>query len=119
MDEMHAWYARNLGKRFDTPEGRRLLIRAAFSQAKEDGITILEIGEDVWGLGEFFHGNIEELTDAFETAHREIAPEIELRLQIGLSRHCDIAFLEDCLSHYGGSRRFIRSIYTEMNWRNR
>ena len=37
---------------------------------KEDGVAILEIGEDVWGLGEFFHVNIEELVAAFEAAHR-------------------------------------------------
>ena len=106
MDEMHAWNSQNLGGYFETGEGRRMLIRAAFSQAKEDGVTVLEIGEDVWGLGTFFHGDIEELIGAFETAHKEIAPEIELRLQIGLSRHCDIPFLEDCLSHFWGRREF-------------
>ncbi len=106
MDEMHAWNHQNMGDTFDSSEGRRMLIRAAFVQAKEDGVTILEIGEDVWGLEEFFHGNIEELVDAFETAHLEIAPEIELRLQIGMSRHCDIAYLEDCLSHFWGCRAF-------------
>ena len=106
MDEMHDWSARNLAGLSDTAEGRRMLIRAAFAQAGEDGVTILEIGEDVWGLGEFFHGNIEELVAAFETAHREIAPEIELRLQIGLSRHCDIAYLEDRLSHFWGCKAF-------------
>ena len=106
MDEMHAWAARNLAGLSDTAEGRRMLIRAAFAQAVEDGVTVLEIGEDVWGLGEFFHGNVEELVEAFETAHREIAPKVELRLQIGLSRHCDIAYLEDCLSHFWGCKAF-------------
>ena len=106
MNDMHAWNSRNLGDSFDTAEGRRMLIRAAFYQAKEDGVAVLEIGEDVWGLGTFFHGDIEELVDAFETAHQEIAPEIELRLQIGLSRHCDIAYLEDCLSHFWGCKAF-------------
>jgi len=106
MDEMHAWYARNLGASFETPEGRRLLIRAAFAQAKEDGVTVLEIGEDVWGLDAFFHGDVEELVTAFESARREIAPETELRLQIGLSRHCEISYLEDCLSHFWGCKAF-------------
>ena len=106
MHEMHAWYAKNLGTSFETPEGRRLLIRAAFAQAKEDGVTILEIGEDVWGLDTFFHGNVEELVTAFESARREIVPETELRLQIGLSRHCEIAYLEDCLSHFWGCKAF-------------
>ena len=106
MDEMHAWNEKNIGQVFNSPVGRRLLINAAFAQAKEDGVSILEIGEDVWGLGEFFHGDIDELVAAFETANQEIAPEIELRLQIGLSRHCDIGYLEDCLSHFLGSKAF-------------
>lgn len=106
MDEMHAWNGENIGSFFDTTEGRRMLINATFTQAKEDGVTILEIGEDVWGLGAFFNNDIDELVDAFESAHREIAPEIELRLQIGMSRHCDIAYLEDCLSRFWGCKAF-------------
>ncbi|SDB50007.1 Adenosine/AMP deaminase [Pseudobutyrivibrio sp. YE44] len=106
MDEMHAWNAENIGQTFNSTEGRKQLIEATFAQAKEDGVTILEIGEDVWGLGEFFHGDIDELVESFENAHQEIAPEIELRLQIGLSRHCDIGYLEDCLSHFWGNKAF-------------
>lgn len=106
MNDMHAWNEQNIGQIFNSPEGRRLLINATFAQAKEDGVAILEIGEDVWGLNEFFHGDIDELVAAFETANQEIAPEIELRLQIGLSRHCDIGYLEDCLSHFWGNEAF-------------
>ena len=106
MEEMHAWNAANIGHFIDTPNGRSMLIKAAFMQAKEDGVTILEIGEDVWGLGAFFDEHIDELVDAFETAHKEIAPEIELRLQIGMSRHCKIDYLEDCLSHFWGCKAF-------------
>ncbi|MCI8464003.1 MAG: adenosine deaminase [Lachnospiraceae bacterium] len=106
MDEMHAWNRENLGERFETSVMRKLLIRAAFHQAREDGITVLEIGEDVWGLSEFFHNDIDELIEAFTTAQREIAPNIKLRLQIGLSRHCPIEYLEDCLSHFWGNTAF-------------
>ena len=86
IDEMHAWNRENLGERFYTPEMRRLLIRAAFRQARDDGVAVLEIGEDVWGLGEFFHHDVDELVGAFTTTQKEIAPHTELRLQIGLSR---------------------------------
>lgn len=106
MDEMHAWNQKNLGERFNTSEMRKLLIRAAFHQAKEDGVTVLEIGEDVWGLSEYFHNDIDELIEAFHAPWREIAPDIELRLQIGLSRHCPIAYLEECLSHFWGNKAF-------------
>ena len=106
MNEMDSWSAKFIGNRFNSTEGRKLLIEATFAQAKYDGVTILEIGEDVWGLGEFFHNDIEELIYAFQEANDRIAPEIELRLQIGLSRHCPIDYLEDCLKHFWGHKDF-------------
>ena len=106
INEMDAWSTRYIGNRFNSPSGRKLLIEATFIQAKKDGITILEIGEDVWGLGEFFHNDIEELIAAFQEANDRIAPEIELRLQIGLSRHCSIDYLEECLKHFWGHKEF-------------
>ena len=106
MAEMDAWSGEYIGNRFNSPEGRRLLIEATFAQAKKDGVTVLEIGEDVWGLGEFFNNDIGELIDAFQEAKDRIAPEIELRLQIGLSRHCPIDYLENCLQQFWGHREF-------------
>lgn len=106
MNEMDAWSAKYIGNRYNSPEGRKLLIEATFAQAKYDGVTMLEIGEDVWGLGEFFHNDINELIYAFQEANDRIAPEIELRLQIGLSRHCPIDYLEDCLKHFWGHKDF-------------
>ena len=106
MSEMDTWSSQYIGNRFNSPEGRRLLIEATFEQAKKDGVSILEIGEDVWGLGEFFSNDIEELIAVFQEANERIAPEIELRLQIGLSRHCPVDYLMDCLSHFWGHREF-------------
>ena len=106
MDEMDAWSAKYIGSRFNSTEGRKLLIEASFEQAKKDGVTVLEIGEDVWGLGEFFHNDIEELIAAFQEANAKIAPEIKLRLQIGLSRHCPVDYLEECLKHFWGHKEF-------------
>ncbi|CBK73822.1 adenosine deaminase [Butyrivibrio fibrisolvens 16/4] len=106
MREMDAWSSNYIGNRFNTPEGRRLLIEATFVQAKLDGVKVLEIGEDVWGLGEFFQNDIKELINAFQEANNRVAPEIELRLQIGLSRHCSIDYLMECLSHFWGHKEF-------------
>ena len=106
MREMDAWSSKYIGKRFDSPEGRKLLIEATFAQAKNDGVAILEIGEDVWGLGAFFDNDIEKLIASFQEANAKIAPEIELRLQIGLSRHCPIDYLMDCLRPFWGRREF-------------
>ena len=41
MDEVHAWNGENIGSFFDTTEGRRMLINATFTQAKEDGVTVI------------------------------------------------------------------------------
>ena len=106
MNEMDQWSQKYIGQFFNNTEMRKLLIRATFQQAKEDGITVLEIGEDVWGLNEFFHNDIDELVNAFTDAQKEIAPDMELRLQIGLSRHCSIGYLEDCLSRFWGNKNF-------------
>lgn len=106
MSEMDAWSSRYIGDRFHGSSGRKLLIEAAFAQAKHDGVTVLEIGEDVWELGEFFHNDVGELIAAFQEANDAVAPEIDLRLQIGLSRHCPVDYLEDCLKHFWGRTEF-------------
>ncbi len=106
MSEMDAWSSKYIGNRFNSAEGRKLLIDATFAQAKYDGVTVLETGEDVWGLGEFFNNDIEELISTFKEANTRIAPDIELRLQIGLSRHCPIDYLMDCLLHFWGHKEF-------------
>lgn len=106
MQDMHDWNNKYVGEKFNSSEMRKLLIEATFYQAKIDGVTILEIGEDVWGLGEYFNNDIESLLDTFTSIHEKIAPNIELRLQIGLSRHCSIPYLEECLEHFWGHKEF-------------
>ncbi len=106
IDEMHAWNEKYIGAAFDNSERRKLLIEAAFVQAKDDGIKILEIGEDVWGLGEYFDNDIVKLIETFQEINERVAPHIELRLQIGLSRHCPIDYLLDCLKHFWGHAEF-------------
>lgn len=106
MDEMHDWTNKNIGNRFESREMRQLLIEATFIQAKQDGVAILEIGEDVWALGAFFDNDVDMLIDAFESAHKRIAPNIELRLQIGMSRHCGTDYLLTCLEPFWGRKEF-------------
>ena len=106
IQAMHEWNSKYLGNRFNTKDMHILLIEAAFYQAKEDGVTILETGEDVWGLGEYFNNDISELIDIFNSARKKIVPEIELRLVIGLSRHCSISYLEKCLEPFWDHKEF-------------
>ena len=106
MREMDSWSGKYIGDHFNSTDGRRLLIEATFAQAKADGVSVLEIGEDVWGLCEFFHNDIGELIDAFREANEKIAPDITLRLQIGMSRHCPVDYLENCLKRFWGHKEF-------------
>lgn len=106
MREMDGWNGRYIGRHFDSPQGRKFLIEAAFIQAKADGVTLLEIGEDVWGLGEYFDNDVGKLIYTFQAINDRIAPETELRLQIGLSRHCPVDYLEDCFRRFRGRSEF-------------
>ncbi len=106
MNDMHAWNSKYIGEHFDSKEMRTLLIEATFVQAKEDGVKVLEIGEDVWGLGEYFDNDIKQLIHIFQDANQRIAPEIELRLHIGLSRHCPINYSINSLEPFWGNKNF-------------
>ena len=94
MDEMHQWTKENYGSHFNSSQMRKRLIDATFVQAHFDGIHLLEVGEDVWGLNEYFDNDINALIAAFKDSNKLNAPETKLRLQIGLSRHCSIPYLE-------------------------
>ncbi|WP_346930566.1 adenosine deaminase [Clostridium sp.] len=106
MDDMHKWNDTYIGEKFNSSEMRKLLIDATFVQANIDGIKIIEIGEDVWGLGAFFQNDIEKLIDTFVESNKKFAPETELRLQIGISRHCPINYLLECLEMFWGRKEF-------------
>jgi adenosine deaminase len=90
MDEMHEWVSANrIGEAFPGAMGRMLALEATFVQAKDDAVTRLEAGEDVWALT-LWDGNPLALTQAMREIHERVAPEIEWIAQLGLSRHCPV-----------------------------
>jgi adenosine deaminase len=100
MDEMHQWVGKYIGDIFETTEKRTIAIEACFQQAVDDGVSVLETGDDVWANGHFYQGNIEALIHTFQQAHQQISPQIDFRFQIGLSRHCPINLLEEWLAPF-------------------
>src|ERR1700729_2280283 len=50
MAEMHAWVNDNVADLFAGADGRALAFEATFVQAQRDGVTRIEVGEDVWGV---------------------------------------------------------------------
>jgi adenosine deaminase len=99
MADMHAWVRAAVGDAFDGREGRLIAFEGTLVQARRDGVTRLEIGEDVWAVT-LYSGGADRLTHALQQMYSLTAPEIEWIPQLGLSRHCPIADLDRWLSPF-------------------
>lgn len=101
MAEMHAWFAENVMPALDAlgNGGRLLGFEAAFVQARADGVSRVEFGEDVWIVTQGV-GTAREVADALSRLHQKQAPEIEWIPLLGISRHCAIDALKRWLSPF-------------------
>jgi adenosine deaminase len=93
MDEMHAWNNAHLAEIFAGARGRALAFEASFVQAARDGVTRIELGEDVWGVT-LHDGSAEAVWEALASAHARAAPEVEWIPQMGISRQCSLRAIE-------------------------
>ncbi len=93
MDEMHEWAGKHISPAFAGPHGRMVGIETAFMQARLDGVTRLDGGEDVWAMTLWENRDVARLTQTMREIHARVAPEIEWIPQMGLSRHCPIQYL--------------------------
>jgi len=92
MDEMHEWAGKHISPAFQGLQGRMLGIEATFVQARLDGVTRLDGGEDVWAMT-LWDRDVPRLTQALRDIHARVAPEIEWTPQMGVSRHCPIQYV--------------------------
>jgi len=99
MDEMHAWVDAHVRPLFDGGDGRLLGFEAAFAQAIADGLTRIELGDDVWAITRGM-GTAAELHRSLDRLHRATAPDVEWIAQASMSRHCSIAALDRWLSPF-------------------
>jgi adenosine deaminase len=99
MSEMHTWVDRQFGSVFAGPEGRLKAFEATFVQARYDGVTRLEVGEDVWAIT-LFDKDAARLTSSLAEIHARVAPNIEWIPQLGMSRHCSVANLTNWLKPF-------------------
>lgn len=93
LDAMHEWAGRHIGAAFKGPQGRMIGLEATFVQAKRDGVTRLDVGEDVWAMTLWENRDVARLTETMREIHQRVAPEIEWTPQMGLSRHCPVQYL--------------------------
>lgn len=99
MAEMHAWVDRHVGSLFGGPGGRLNAFEATLVQARYDGVTRVEIGEDVWAIT-LFDQDAAKLTLKLTEIHARVAPNIEWLPQLGMSRHCAISSLTNWLKPF-------------------
>src|ERR1700747_3283633 len=71
MAEMHEWVGGHIGPLFDGPKGRLTAFQATLVQARYDGVTRLEVGEDVWAIT-LFDGNAARLTRELGDLHARV-----------------------------------------------
>jgi adenosine deaminase len=91
--EMHAFADERLSQVFSGTAGRCLALEATFVQARKDGVTRIEVGEDAWSIT-LHSGSAEAVWDTLRTAHKVAAPDVDWIPQLGISRQCGAAAIE-------------------------
>jgi adenosine deaminase len=80
-------------------------IAAAFLQAKSDGVTVLEMSMDVLIPG-LLNIPAEKVISALQNYHKEMAPDIEFRPEIGLARNQPVNLIQSSVEPYIDSHYF-------------
>jgi adenosine deaminase len=93
MAEMHAFVESALSRALSGVSGRALALEATFVQARKDSVAKLEVGEDAWSIT-LHGGSAEAVWSAMEKAHQAGGPDIDWVPQLGISRHCNVADIE-------------------------
>lgn len=93
LAEMDAWSRDTLGDLFAGAAGRALAVEATFAQARLDGVTLIEVGEDAWGVT-LHAGGAVAVWAMLTAARARGGPEVGWRPQLGISRHCPIPAIE-------------------------
>jgi len=102
MAEMHAWFDANIAPVFKSlppDEAHRLGREAPFVQARLNGVTRIEFGEDVWMVSQG-QGTARELAAKLSDIHARTAPQVEFIPLLGLSRHCSFRALDSWLAPF-------------------
>lgn len=107
IDDMQAWYKKNIRCHCQGTEGYEIRIKGAFVQAKDDGITRLVLS---FGLGEeTLYDNLSNFIKVVSDIHKETAPEIEFIPELSLDRGTNIeSILHLCEEYF--NMNFYQSI---------
>ena len=102
---INEWVQKVYRPLFDLPDAFKVAVDAAFTQAKSDGVTVLEMSMDAF-MGRLFNIRPEEVVSTFIASHQAIAPGIDFRPELGFSKSLPVRTLLSCFEPYVGMGYF-------------
>lgn len=97
--DINRWIEKNYRTLFNNPGAFEKMVEGAFRHAKQDGIVVLEMSIDVW-FGRLFKIEPERIISTFKECHRKIAPGIDFRPELGMSKALPVRTLLSCIEPY-------------------
>jgi adenosine deaminase len=74
-------------------------MKAAFMQAKHDGVTILEMSIDIY-MGKLLNMSPSRIVETLDHVHKSVAPEIDFRPELGFNRTFSVRSLLQAFEPY-------------------
>jgi len=108
IGDLNRWIGLVFRPFFELPGALEKGIEAAFVQARNDGVTKLEMSFDAY-FGRMFNVPAERIVSALKYYHHAVAPGIDFRPELGFSRRQPVATLMSCFESFLGYNYF-RSI---------
>jgi adenosine deaminase len=105
IQDINNWIATSLRQAFQHPQAFETAVRGAFLQARTDGVSVLEMSMDAC-LPRLFNIPAEKVIGILQQAHRETAPEIEFRPEVGMPRNLPVRIILSCLEPFFSSGYF-------------
>ena len=88
--EMQQWITNHIYPMFGGKWGYETRTKAAFLQAKQDGISVIKMSIDMSSIN-MYENSVQKLVDAIENIHISTAPDIQLIPEIGIDRGSPIS----------------------------
>jgi adenosine deaminase len=85
IHEVNNWIVNVYRPLMEQPGVLENAMKAAFMQAKHDGVTILEMSIDIY-MGKLLNISPAKIVETLDHVHKSIAPEIDFRPELGFNR---------------------------------
>jgi len=97
--EINSWIVNVYRPLLEQPMVFENAMKAAFMQAKHDGVTILEMSIDIY-MGRLLNLSPGKIIETLDHVHKSIAPEIDFRPELGFNRTFSVRSLLSAFEPY-------------------